>query len=183
MHPARSGRALRIDDGVEVRHDAHPHAQVVAIDTVPPEVLDADRRAAAQDADLLEVDLDVARSFDTVLVDGEVCAWFPHAAGSPFTLRVAHRSAPSRFDRTTGAVLDQCALGVRDALARVGDALADPPYNVTVHASAADGTGVRQWYVEVTPRLSVVAGFEMATGILVNTTPAEQAIAVVRGDR
>ena len=65
-------------------------------------------------------------------------------------------------------------------LARLGDALADPPYNVTVHSAAADGTGVRRWYLEITPRLSVVAGFEMATGILVNTTPAEQAIAVVR---
>jgi len=36
------------------------------------------------------------------------------------------------------------------------------------------------WYVEVTPRLSVVAGFEQATGILVNSTPPEQAARALR---
>ncbi|MFI5046762.1 MAG: DUF4921 family protein [Acidimicrobiia bacterium] len=158
---------------------AHPHAQVVVLDFVPPEV-EVEAQRSADTADLLTVDLEVARARDTVLDDGDVATWFPHAAGSPFALRLAHQFAPARFDRTDDADLDACALALRDALARLGTALADPPYNVAVHTAAADGTGVRRWYVEITPRLSVVAGFEMATGVLVNTTPAEQAAVLVR---
>ena len=36
------------------------------------------------------------------------------------------------------------------------------------------------WYVEVTPRVSVVAGFEQATGVLVNTVPPEDAAVALR---
>ena len=71
---------------------------------------------------------------------------------------------------------------LRDVLARLHAELGDPPYNVTIHAAAADGTGPRRWYVEITPRVSVVAGFEMATGVLVNSTPPEAAAGVIRGD-
>jgi galactose-1-phosphate uridylyltransferase len=37
--------------------------------------------------------------------------------------------------------------------------------------------------VEVVPRVSVQAGFELATGILVNTVPPEQAAEMLRGAR
>ena len=161
---------------------AHPHAQIVSLDATPPEVEAAERWAAAHVDDVLATDLDLARGVGSVLDDGEVAAWFPHAAGSPFTVRLAHRSAPARFDQTPDAELDACALALRDTLARLREALADPPYNVTVHSADVDQTGVRRWYAEITPRISVQAGFEMATGILVNTTPAEQAIAVVRAE-
>ena len=68
----------------------------------------------------------------------------------------------------------RCALALRDALVALRDALGDVPYNVVVHTAPRDG-GPFHWYVEVMPRVSVVAGFEQATGILVNTVPPERA--------
>ena len=53
------------------------------------------------------------------------------------------------------------------------------PYNVVVHSAPRDATPYH-WYVEVTPRLTVVAGFEQATGILVNTVPPDQAAELLR---
>jgi UDPglucose--hexose-1-phosphate uridylyltransferase len=159
---------------------AHPHAQVVALDFVPPRVQRAARRAAATTEDLLAADLAVARQHDTVLVGGDACAWFPHAAGTPYSMRVAHDGAGPRFDSSPDAVVDAVSLVLRSALERLGTALDDPPYNLTVHTAAADGSGPSRWYAEITPRLSVEAGFEMATGVRVNTTPAEQAVRIVR---
>lgn len=162
---------------------AHPHAQVVALDFVPPEAYAAAARAtdaADEGIDLLAADLDDARRHRTVLFDRDAAAWFPLAGGSPFVLRVGDPTAGPRFDQATDELLDGIAITVRDALAALGAALGDPPYNVTVHTAAGDDTGPRRWYVEITPRLSVVAGFEMGTGVLVNTTPAEQAAALVR---
>ena len=53
-------------------------------------------------------------------------------------------------------------------------ACGDAPYNVVVH-TAPPGDAPFHWYVEIVPRVSVVAGFEQATGILVNTVPPDQA--------
>ncbi len=160
---------------------AHPHAQVVALDFVPPEVGAAAHRAHVGD-DLLERDLAGAQRFGTVLAGGEVPVWLPYASGSSYLARVADPDAGPRFDAADDATVDRVAVALRALLARVDDALGDPPYNVMFHTAAADGTGVRRWYVEVTPRLSVVAGFEATTGVLVNTTPPEQAVGILRGD-
>ncbi len=72
------------------------------------------------------------------------------------------------------------AVVLHDAMVRLDRVLGDPPYNITVHTAAADGTGPRRWYVDVTPRTSVIAGFEMATGVLVNTVPPERAAELLR---
>jgi len=57
--------------------------------------------------------------------------------------------------------------------------LGNVPYNVVVHTAPRAG-GPFHWYVEVVPRISVIAGFEQATGILVNTVPPDQAAASLR---
>jgi UDPglucose--hexose-1-phosphate uridylyltransferase len=159
---------------------AHPHAQVVALDFVPPEVVAADRRAVDAGVDLIASDLADARAHGSVLSEQGARSWFPYAGGGPFVARVAAPTAGHRFDLAADDLLARVALALRDTLAQLRATLGDPAYNVTVHTAAADDTGPRRWYVEVTPRLGVVAGFEMATGVLVSTTPAEQAAALVR---
>jgi UDPglucose--hexose-1-phosphate uridylyltransferase len=156
---------------------AHPHAQVIALGVVPPEVLAADARAADAATELLSADLDVARTHNTVLTDSNatVASWLPHAGTSSFLGRVAHAEASARFDVATDDMVAGVALAVRDFAARLDHLLDDPPYNITVHGAAADGTGPRRWYVEIAPRLAVIAGFELATGIFVNTMPPERA--------
>jgi UDPglucose--hexose-1-phosphate uridylyltransferase len=37
--------------------------------------------------------------------------------------------------------------------------------------------------VEITPRISIVAGFEQGTGVLVNSVPPEQAAAALRSSQ
>jgi UDPglucose--hexose-1-phosphate uridylyltransferase len=76
-------------------------------------------------------------------------------------------------------VLAATARAARDVLARLDAALGDPPYNLVVH-TAPPGSGPYHWYVEIMPRLSVVAGFEQATGLLVNSVPPERAAAELR---
>jgi UDPglucose--hexose-1-phosphate uridylyltransferase len=163
--------------------NAHPHAQVVALDFVPPEAFAEHRRWIDVHLDLLYLDLANARYRDAVLVDGEdggAATWLPWATGSPFTVRAAHLSSGPRFDLASDDDVADVALALHDAMARLDTVLGDPPYNITVHTAAADGTGPRRWYIEVTPRTSVIAGFEIATGVLVNTMPSERAATLLR---
>ena len=43
-----------------------------------------------------------------------------------------------------------------------------------IHSAPPSATTFH-WYVEITPRLAVVAGFEQATGLFVNTVDPAQA--------
>jgi UDPglucose--hexose-1-phosphate uridylyltransferase len=53
---------------------------------------------------------------------------------------------------------------------------------VIVHSAPPEsGAAWFHWYVEVLPRLSVVAGFEMGTGLFVNIVAPESAAARLRG--
>jgi UDPglucose--hexose-1-phosphate uridylyltransferase len=79
----------------------------------------------------------------------------------------------ANFESATDGQVLGTAIVLRDVLAALGRALDDPPYNVVVHNGATrptpEGGEPFHWWVEVVPRVSVVAGFELGTGVLVNT--------------
>ena len=149
---------------------AHPHAQVLALDFVPPAVTVASERFAAAASDLVLADLTDALDRDQgVVVGDEVAAWCPSGSASPYELRITALRAGPHFEEASDAHVLGVAVVLRDALSAIAMSLDDPPYNVVVHTAAASSADPYHWWVEVTPRTSVVAGFEMGTGVLVNT--------------
>jgi UDPglucose--hexose-1-phosphate uridylyltransferase len=93
--------------------------------------------------------------------------------------RLSHADAGESFDLASDAVVDAVAIVLRDAIRRLRALLGDAPYNVVVHTAPRDHAPFH-WYVEITPRVSVIAGFEQATGVLVNTVPPEEAAVALR---
>jgi UDPglucose--hexose-1-phosphate uridylyltransferase len=160
---------------------AHPHAQVVGLDFVPPEVASTSARQEASERDLLDVDLGCAREHSLVLDDGVTATWCPFASASPFQVRVVHPAAGPRFGDAGDEVSGAVALAVRDALARIRSTLNDPPYNLVFHTADAGSRRWPHWHADVTPRLSIIAGFEQATGVAVNTLPPDRAVRELLG--
>jgi UDPglucose--hexose-1-phosphate uridylyltransferase len=158
----------------------HPHAQIVALDLVPPAVAQAVERFEDAGHDLVIADLD--RAGDGLqLLDGPVVAWCPWAGCAPYELRLALRSPGSRFDEAGDGDIRLLADAIRSVLARLGAATGDAPYNLVVHTGPPGTSDTSfHWNVEVQARLAVVAGFEQGTGILVNTVPPEQAAQELR---
>lgn len=160
---------------------AHPHAQIVALDFVPPAVSVAvERFAAAKRDPVLDDRSEAVDARQGVVVGDEVAAWCPTGSASPFETRIAAVGAGARFDEATDAHVLGVAVVLRDLLAALASAVDDPPYNVVVHTAAADTHDGYHWWVEVVPRVSVVAGFELGTGVFVNTIPPERAAAQLR---
>jgi UDPglucose--hexose-1-phosphate uridylyltransferase len=153
----------------------HPHAQLVAIDVLPPAVARAVERFEAVGQDLVIADLDRAGNALRVF-DGPVAAWCPWAASTPYEFRLAMRSPGARFDEAADGDIEAVAKVARATLASLADALGDVPYNLVVHTGPPRaGPGSFHWYVEVQPRTTVLAGFEQGTGILVNSVPPDGA--------
>jgi UDPglucose--hexose-1-phosphate uridylyltransferase len=160
----------------------HSHAQLYAMRFVPAEVARERERASAYHertmgghllADLATEE--VRRKERLVAIDDEALLICPWASRSPFELRVIPRRPAPAFDQDeTGTAMIRTALRALAAL--FGSA---PQLNLWVR-TAPHGTDEFCWHVDILPRITVRAGFELGTGVEVNIYPPERAAADLR---
>jgi UDPglucose--hexose-1-phosphate uridylyltransferase len=148
----------------------HPHAQLVALDLVPPRAqVRLDRFAPAA----------FTTDQEHRVVDGAVVVWCPRASPTPFTVRLALADGGSRFDEAADDDARAVAIALRDAIASIRLVIGDAAYNVMIETAPRDHAGPFRWWVDVVPRVTVTAGFELATGLSVNiVAPADAAVAL-----
>jgi UDPglucose--hexose-1-phosphate uridylyltransferase len=162
----------------------HSHAQLYALRFVPAAVARERERASAYNQRTMGGHLlsdvateEVRRRERLVAIDDEALLVCPWASRSPFELRVIpRRPAPSfEDDGDVGTAMIRTALR---ALAAVFGA--PPQLNLWVR-TAPHGADEFGWHVDLLPRLTVRAGFELGAGIDVNIYPPERAAADLRG--
>ena len=160
----------------------HTHAQLYALPFVPTAVARERERFHAYrertgGGDLLGDILaeEVRRRERLVVIDDEAALICPWASRSPFELRVVPRAASADF----GADESGAAM-IRTALLLLARRFGGPPeLNLWVR-TAPRGADAFRWHVDIAPRLTVKAGFELATGVDIDVYPPEQAAADLR---
>jgi UDPglucose--hexose-1-phosphate uridylyltransferase len=160
----------------------HTHAQLYALAFVPAAVARERERAGAYrertgGSGLLTDVLveEVRRRERLVAIDDEAALICPWASRSPFELRVLPRREAPRFEEdSAGAAMLRTAL--RALAERFGSS---PALNLWVR-SAPRGADHFHWHIDIAPRLTVRAGFELGTGVDINTYPPERAAAELR---
>jgi len=160
----------------------HSHAQLYALGFVPAAVARERERARAYYettaggqllADVLTEE--VRRRERLVAIDDEAALICPWASRSPFELRLIPRSPESGFEGDDrGAAM--LATAVRTLVARFGSALG---LNLWVR-TAPRAAEPFCWHIDLAPRLAIKAGFELSTGVDINTYPPERATAELR---
>ena len=160
----------------------HTHAQLYALPFVPAAVARERERAGAYSerttgAGLLSDVLveEVRRQERLVAIDDEAALICPWASRSPFELRVVPRRETARFeDDEAGAAM------LRTAMTVLAERFGGPPeLNLWVR-TAPRGAEHFHWHVDIAPRLTIKAGFELGTGVDINIYPPEQAAADLR---
>ncbi len=155
--------------GASIRH---PHAQLVALDFVPPKV-EARMKSFTAEA--------FAGDREHVVAEGAVDVWCPRASMSPFFTRVALAETGARFDEIDDDSVGLVAAALHDTVARLHAVLGEPAYNLVFETGPRDCDGPFRWWIDVIPRLTVAAGFELGTGVWVNVvSPADAADALRR---
>jgi len=157
----------------------HPHAQLVALGFAPPHVDATLTRFADAGHDLVVAAIDDACRSSCLVRDGAAATWCPPAGTSPFVVRLALRSARARFDRSTDDEVRIVTEALQDALGRVHRVLGDVAYNVVVNTAPRDDERPFHWWVDLVPRLGVIAGFEMGSGVMVNPVEPQMAAAML----
>ena len=160
----------------------HTHAQLYALPFVPAAVARERERAGAYSerttgAGLLSDVLveEVRRQERLVAIDDEAALVCPWASRSPFELRVVPRRETARFEGDDGG-----AAMIRTAMTVLAERFGGPPeLNLWVR-TAPRGAEHFHWHVDIAPRLTIKAGFELGTGVDINIYPPEQAAADLR---
>jgi UDPglucose--hexose-1-phosphate uridylyltransferase len=185
---SRSGTAAYLHLIVNEGRDAgaslpHSHAQLYALGFVPAEVARERERTGAYHERTMGGHLlsdvaveEVRRGDRLVAVDDEALLICPWASRSPFELRVIPRSSAPSFeeDGDTGTAM------IRRAITALARLFGDPPQLNLWVRTAPRGTDEFCWHVDVLPRLTIRAGFELGTGVDVNIYPPERAAADLR---
>jgi UDPglucose--hexose-1-phosphate uridylyltransferase len=160
----------------------HSHAQLYALPFVPLAVARERERFGAYrertgGSGLLSDVLveEVRRGERLVAIDDEAALLCPWASRSPFELRVVPRQEAARFDEGGGG-----AAILRTALRLLAKRFDGPPeLNLWVR-TAPRGTEHFHWHIDIVPKLTVRASFELATGVNINIYPPERAAADLR---
>jgi UDPglucose--hexose-1-phosphate uridylyltransferase len=161
----------------------HTHSQLYGLRFVPAEVARERERTTAYHQRTMGSHLlgdvateEVRRRERLVAIDDESILLCPWAARSPFELRIVPRRPAPSFEAGGEGGAAMLATALR-ALGGVFGSV--PQLNLWIR-TAPRGTQEFCWHLDIVPRLTIRAGFELGTGVDINTYPPERAAADLR---
>jgi UDPglucose--hexose-1-phosphate uridylyltransferase len=176
-HGSRAGTSLE-----------HPHSQIIATPIVPPHernpmeqaVLHFDKHGRCVYCDMLNEEI---RQKERIILETDNFAAFcPFAARSPFESRIYPKTHMPSFLSISDSQIEEMAEVLRTLLAKLYYGLNNPDYNYIIRSAPIGDEDTRylHWYMVIIPKISISAGFEIGSGIYINTTPPEEAAAYLK---
>lgn len=167
---------------------AHPHCQLVATPVVPRQ-LRLKYRVAADYYNmegtclycvLLEEEL--AAGERLVAENDLFVSFVPYAAQMPFETWILPRFHQPSFGQIAPSAMRPLADILKKTLLALDQALAPWDYNLVVQSCARgdEDKAYFLWHVEIIPRLTTPAGFELGSGMFINPVRPEEAAAFLR---
>jgi len=166
----------------------HTHSQIAATPVVPPQFRDRVEEAIRYfddhgDCIFCRTIIDeIALSSRIILENGSFVAFIPFAALTPFHIWVFPRIHKSSFEDISEEEIQDLASILKKILLKIYYGLGDPDYNYTIRSSPTADRETRyfHWYVSIIPKMSKQAGFEMGTGMYINSSIPEESAEYLR---
>ena len=100
----------------------------------------------------------------------------PYASISPMAFWIVPKKHTANIIMFSPAEIASFAKTLKASLKALKDVVNDPPYNFGLHISIDKAAEeFYHWHLEVYPKLSIWAGFEISTGTYINTVTPEAA--------
>jgi UDPglucose--hexose-1-phosphate uridylyltransferase len=166
----------------------HPHSQLVAIPVISPYIkleLDGAEEYHRTNKDCVFcaiAEWEAEKQERVVFENEEFIVFCPFASRSAFETWVVPKKHKPYFERISDKEKIQGAQALHVAIGKICKALDDPAYNFYIHTSPCDGKDYPHyhWHIEILPRTSIWAGFELSTGIEVSSIEPEKAARFLR---
>jgi UDPglucose--hexose-1-phosphate uridylyltransferase len=173
----------------------HPHSQLIATPVTPKrlkeKLVGAMQYYAYKDRSIFEDILkqEIKEGSRLVYENAGFVAFCPFAARFPFEVTIMPRRQSAYFPEIHPDEILLLADALKVTLMKLSKALNGPQYNYLVmtgparYAHHGYWSTIDQdfrWHIEILPRLTLIAGFEVGTGFYINPTPPEEAAKYLR---
>jgi UDPglucose--hexose-1-phosphate uridylyltransferase len=168
----------------------HPHSQVMAIPVVPRDVRRSYRGSEEYFVDhgtsvhtkLLRWELQQRKRI--VYENDTMVAFCPFSSKATFEVRIFPKRRKPDFGDATEKELADAADALAYVLRAMGKKLGNPSFNFFIHTAHCNDQTCQEhyhWHLEIYPKVSIWAGFEVGTGIEISTVSPEDAAKMLRG--
>ena len=176
---------------------AHAHSQIVALPIIPPLVEGKlirarehfERTQRSVFSDILHTEREDGSRL--VAENDSFVLFCPYASRFPFELAIFPKRHHPDYASCAAPELHDLAEVLKFALQRLSDVLQTPGYNLQLHTAPLRRRSTERfastrddycWHVEITPRFTSLAGFEVGLGSYINTVFPEEAARYLRGE-
>jgi UDPglucose--hexose-1-phosphate uridylyltransferase len=160
---------------------SHAHSQVIAMPIVPPmiqEELDASKSYLKREGKCVFCEIIEQETKGTRLIfeNADFVVFTPYASITPMAFWIVPKKHAANIMYLSPAEIASFAKTLKASLKALKDVVNDPPYNYGFHLSIdKEADEYYHWHLEVYPKLSIWAGFEISTGTYINTATPETA--------
>lgn len=166
----------------------HPHSQLAAIPVISPyinlELSGADRYYKSNKkcvfCDMIEWEKEEGHR--VIFENERFIAFCPFASRRAFEVWVMPKDHQPYFERMETEDKIDVGEAMNEAIRKINKVLGDPALNFYLHTSPCDGKDYPHyhWHIEILPKTSTWAGFELSTGIEISAIEPENAAKALR---
>jgi len=166
----------------------HPHSQLIATPIVPSQVRTRMEEAVRYFDDTGEcvfcqtIREEIKDGVRVIWEGRSFVAFIPYAALSAFHTWIFPKRHTASFGNITPEEIDDLAITLKSVLAKFYYGLGDPDFNYVIRSLSLeeDDEECCHWYLTIVPRLSKAAGFELGSGMYINTALPEESAKFLR---
>lgn len=160
----------------------HPHSQLVVTGIVPQHIRSREEEAQrhfdkwGRCVYCEIVDYEGHEGQRVIFENESFLAFIPFAAEVPFEIWIMPKRHQADFGSISSEERSDLASALLQVLQRLRHKLHDPDYNYVINSSARYSAAEPQfhWYLQIRPRLTTPAGFEIGSGMSINPSLPEQ---------
>lgn len=170
----------------------HPHSQVISMPILPPDIArslhgsekfykENDKRIY----DLL-IKWEIEQGERIVYENDLFIAFCPFVSKYPYEVRIFPRDSHAHFEQMPDTFDKYLADAMSVVFKKIKKALDNPHYNFFVHTASVKEDPESKfhefytWHLEVIPKISIVGGLELGTGVYINIVDPNEAAKLLR---
>jgi len=170
----------------------HPHYQIISIPVIPPDVghsLEGSTRYLKKNKRCVHCDIigfEIAEKKRIIFENKEAVVFTPFVSREPFEFRVFPKKHMPFFEDTPEKELRLIVQALHKSINLFEKRFKNTDYNFFIHTAPTRDKkkyGHYHWHIEIQPKISIPAGFELGTGIEITVVDPNEAAAFIRGNK
>ena len=167
----------------------HPHYQLLALPIIPPDVthsLNGSERYYKKHHRCVHCEMlrfEKKQKLRIVMENDQAIALAPFVSRSPYEVRIFPKKHLTSFEFSKEKEVRGVSAILQQVLFCIEKNLRDPDLNVFIHTSplrSGDKYRYYHWHLEIIPKIGSIGGFELSTGLEINTVLPEKVAMTLR---